>query len=36
MPINVNMLSRQVTSDRHARSTNGHPPHKTTGVASAN
>ncbi len=33
--ISVNMLSRQVTIERHPRTKNGAPPHSTTGVASA-
>src|SRR5919109_2329785 len=28
------MLSRRVMNDRHPRSSSGHPPHNTTGVAS--
>ena len=34
-PMSVNMLRRRVTSERHARSKNGQPAHKHTGVASA-
>ena len=33
--ISVNMLRLRVTSERHARTKNGQPPHSTTGVASA-
>ena len=34
-PMSVNMLKRRVTSERHARSKNGQPAQKHTGVASA-
>ena len=34
--INVNMLRPRLRSDAHARSKNGQPAHKTTGVASTN
>ena len=36
MAISVNMLRLRLTSEAHARSKNGQPAHKTTGVASAN
>jgi len=35
-PISVNMLARRLTTEAHARSKNGHAPHNTIGVASAN
>ena len=35
-PISVNIFKLRVTRDRQPRTKNGHPPHRTTGVASIN
>jgi hypothetical protein len=33
MPISVNMLRLRFLTDAQKRSKNGHPPHRTTGLA---